>query len=502
MSFFDSNDWESVATPLFHIGATPIKKPPQRTRLSRTSNPLLAPKTPLLDARKETISLANFLNASIPLNQTEKELFSPVEPFEDASLVPSLEPSLKDDIEESLSLGQSHKDSKQDQQKHNQQDQEQDQDQIQLLDEDVVMQDTTPSTPNPIIASPKTFSTAPSFGITSPLANPINFNAFNINSTPLPSPYVNTKPIQAFNLVRTNVPPPISTSPRPGGTGSKRSALASPKTPASPSGTEIYGIRPRKPLKKQTTDPGFVFKFPTPLGFESGFESTPSNFQASNAHTASPPTHKFYSSTAEELRHLANELYKEKKYDEALEKYSQGMLVAPNDALLALNRCATYLAMHQPQYALSDAKIAISLDKTLVKAYVRAARSAMLLGNLRDAQAWIKMGHEQGDVSGGLLLGQEEALINRTLHHIDTSEALLKSGEYRLALRHVEDAILALDSSAIKEGEFIPPKHVFRKTVPKEWIYRRAAILIAHCRWTDAEGAIKYVIVFKETNMM
>ncbi|XP_041112256.1 RNA polymerase II-associated protein 3-like [Polyodon spathula] len=73
-----------------------------------------------------------------------------------------------------------------------------------------------------------------------------------------------------------------------------------------------------------------------------------------------------------------NDLFKEGKYDDAIECYTRGMTADPYNPVLPTNRAAAFFRLKKYAVAESDCNLAIALDKNYTKAYARrgAARFA------------------------------------------------------------------------------------------------------------------------------
>lgn len=76
-----------------------------------------------------------------------------------------------------------------------------------------------------------------------------------------------------------------------------------------------------------------------------------------------------YRNNAENLKKSGNELYKQKKYREALEMYSEAIRLLPSCAAYYGNRSATYMMLNKFTDALEDAKQATSIDKEFTKVH-------------------------------------------------------------------------------------------------------------------------------------
>lgn len=78
-------------------------------------------------------------------------------------------------------------------------------------------------------------------------------------------------------------------------------------------------------------------------------------------------------SIADEFKQKGNECIREKKYDEAVQQYSEGLRIRPNDHLLYSNRSFAYFNLKQFYYAICDADKVIELKPDFVKGYFRKA---------------------------------------------------------------------------------------------------------------------------------
>uniref|UniRef100_A0A8C2SX94 Serine/threonine-protein phosphatase n=1 Tax=Coturnix japonica TaxID=93934 RepID=A0A8C2SX94_COTJA len=91
----------------------------------------------------------------------------------------------------------------------------------------------------------------------------------------------------------------------------------------------------------------------------------------------------------------ANEYFKGKQYEEAVELYSRAIELNPTNAIYYGNRSLAYLRTECYGYALADATRAIELDSKYIKGCYRRAASNMALGKvkaaLRDYETVVKV---------------------------------------------------------------------------------------------------------------
>ena len=98
---------------------------------------------------------------------------------------------------------------------------------------------------------------------------------------------------------------------------------------------------------------------------------------------------------AESYKVKANELVKEKKFNDAIQNYTKAIELVPDNPIYYSNRSMAYLRVESFGYALEDASKAIELDEKYTKAYYRRASSNMALGKfkraLKDYEAVMKV---------------------------------------------------------------------------------------------------------------
>ena len=93
-----------------------------------------------------------------------------------------------------------------------------------------------------------------------------------------------------------------------------------------------------------------------------------------------------YFRSAEQRKEDGNRLYKNKKYAEALQKYSQAIELCPDNPAFYGNRAACHMMLSQYNKALDDAKTTVGLDSDFVKGYVRIAKCCIALGEISSAK--------------------------------------------------------------------------------------------------------------------
>ncbi|KAI9307747.1 Metallo-dependent phosphatase-like protein [Cunninghamella echinulata] len=87
---------------------------------------------------------------------------------------------------------------------------------------------------------------------------------------------------------------------------------------------------------------------------------------------------------AEKIKAEANELFKEKRFAEAIDKYTDAIELNKVSTYYS-NRAFCHLKLENYGYAISDAEAALELDPTLTKANYRRASANMALGKFKEA---------------------------------------------------------------------------------------------------------------------
>ncbi|CAG8515099.1 649_t:CDS:10 [Ambispora gerdemannii] len=88
---------------------------------------------------------------------------------------------------------------------------------------------------------------------------------------------------------------------------------------------------------------------------------------------------------AEETKEAANKLFKENKFDDAIEKYIEAIKLNPYVAAYYANRSIAYIKTEAYGYAAMDADKALEIDPSYIKGYYRRAAANMALCKFQDA---------------------------------------------------------------------------------------------------------------------
>ncbi|XP_046998867.1 dnaJ homolog subfamily C member 7 [Schistocerca americana] len=89
---------------------------------------------------------------------------------------------------------------------------------------------------------------------------------------------------------------------------------------------------------------------------------------------------------AEIKKETGNQLYKTKKYIQAIPYYTEAIELCPDSPSYYGNRSACYMMLHQYKEALEDARKSVLLDPRFVKGYIRIAKCSLALGDITAAE--------------------------------------------------------------------------------------------------------------------
>ncbi len=93
---------------------------------------------------------------------------------------------------------------------------------------------------------------------------------------------------------------------------------------------------------------------------------------------------------AEEYKAEGNALYGKKDYLLAAKKYDLAIALEPNNAIYVCNRAACWLMVNNYEKAVNDSNFAIALDPLYQRAYERAGKAYLALGNTSKARTHLR----------------------------------------------------------------------------------------------------------------
>lgn len=142
---------------------------------------------------------------------------------------------------------------------------------------------------------------------------------------------------------------------------------------------------------------------------------------------------------AEEKKNSGNDLYKIKRYDAALQLYTEAINLCPETPAYYGNRSATYMMLGDYKAALRDAKQSVQIDAFFEKGYMRIAKCSLLMGDLIGTEQAIRKFLELDPSSQAL---KQEVHSLKQLRDLNEKAAFsYDKRDYRTCLYHCDNAI-------------------------------------------------------------
>ena len=195
-----------------------------------------------------------------------------------------------------------------------------------------------------------------------------------------------------------------------------------------------------------------------------------------------------------------NTFFKNKQYQQAIDKYTEAINLDPSDVTFYSNRSACYAALNMWNEAADDGRQCIMTDKSFVKGYFRAALALQSLGNLDGALDAVKRGLGVDSQSADLKRMSRELDEAIRMKKVDSliaqAETQMNANDIATAYKTI-DAGLRLDPnnrSLNKLMETVRPKfersekHRMASLDPKERIKEEGDTCFKNANF---EGAIK-----------
>lgn len=135
---------------------------------------------------------------------------------------------------------------------------------------------------------------------------------------------------------------------------------------------------------------------------------------------------------SEKIKDDGNKLFKEKKYNEALEKYSRAISMRPTYPVFYGNRSACYMMLSQFPQALQDAKYSVQLDDKFLKGYSRILKCSIAIGDLVSARQAAEK-YKEIDPKSTTILEEVSTLAKLTTQQ-DAFEKAFELKDYRKSL--------------------------------------------------------------------
>lgn len=135
-----------------------------------------------------------------------------------------------------------------------------------------------------------------------------------------------------------------------------------------------------------------------------------------------------------------NVLYKDKKYDQALQLYTEAVQLCPDNATLYNNRAACHLMLNQYQKALNDCQESLKRDSSNIKALMREAKCHQLLGD--PTAAFRSLARVRSLEPNHTDVAKETKAAESLQNYITEGDKAYAKGDYRKCVYCMERALV------------------------------------------------------------
>lgn len=150
---------------------------------------------------------------------------------------------------------------------------------------------------------------------------------------------------------------------------------------------------------------------------------------------------------------------------------------SPNTATYYANRAAALTMLAKYKEAAEDCRTATQLDPSNIKAYIRAGKCHLNLGNLEESTRQYESALELDKTNAQAQ--REYANLQTVKNYINQMQIYMDNNQWPLAGNSLDRAISMVDGSH----------------VPYKWDIWRAEIALAQKKWSEASRLVKYVVI-------
>ncbi|XP_048509911.1 dnaJ homolog subfamily C member 7 [Athalia rosae] len=139
---------------------------------------------------------------------------------------------------------------------------------------------------------------------------------------------------------------------------------------------------------------------------------------------------------AELKKETANQLYKNKRYKDALAVYNEIIELCPDAPAYYGNRAACYMMLDKYHDALADAKKCIAIDPKFIKAYTRVVKCSLIVGDIVGAKTALNKLQE---------LDSNNSRIQPEQKHLEHLEKFLREADVAYAKKDFRKVVYCMD---------------------------------------------------------
>ncbi|KAI7850995.1 hypothetical protein BDC45DRAFT_546399 [Circinella umbellata] len=180
--------------------------------------------------------------------------------------------------------------------------------------------------------------------------------------------------------------------------------------------------------------------------------------------------------SAEEIKAKGNQEFKAGNYNEAVKLYSEAIEASPKTATYYANRAAALTMQGKYKEAYADCRSATELDPTNIKAFLRAGKCQLNLGNLEEATRQYEQAYQLDN--NNAQTQRECQTLQSVKQYIGQMEAFMNGNQYGLAGNSLDRAITFIDS----------------ERVPVKWNIWKAECALGQKKWSEASRLVNYLV--------
>ncbi|KAI8377693.1 uncharacterized protein BYT42DRAFT_571242 [Radiomyces spectabilis] len=180
--------------------------------------------------------------------------------------------------------------------------------------------------------------------------------------------------------------------------------------------------------------------------------------------------------SAEDIKNQGNQQFKQGNYDEAVKLYTEAIAASPKTSTYYANRAAALTMMAKYKDAVSDCRMATELDPNNVKAYLRAGKCHLSLGNLEESGRQYEMVLERDSQNA-----QAKNEYNNLLHvknYIAQVQMYMANGQWGLACNSLDRAIAIINV----------------ENIPTKWKIWQAECALEQKKYSEASRIVNNIV--------
>ncbi|KAI8880169.1 TPR-like protein [Backusella circina FSU 941] len=184
----------------------------------------------------------------------------------------------------------------------------------------------------------------------------------------------------------------------------------------------------------------------------------------------------------EEIKSQANEQYKLGNYQHAVGLYTQAIEASPETSTYYNNRAAAFVMLKNYSEAANDCRIATQLDPTNGKAFLRAGKCQLNMGNLEEAG---RQYHSALEIESSKTLARRDYNhLQHVYNYLAQVDTFMKNNQFGLARNSLDRAISFVDSDIL----------------PTKWRMMQAECALGEKNYSEASRIVNSLVRLNSQN--